>query len=65
MSHFPTNPHDEIQQLKQEKNDLLAALLRIKIRAYNEEPCEEIEDAQRDLRHVYALASSALDKVKP
>jgi hypothetical protein len=44
---------------------LTEALKRIERRAFNEEPCEELEDAQRDLRVIYSTARAALASVEP
>ena len=43
---------------------LEAALQKIEQRAYNEEPAEELEDCQRDLRHIHAIACQALESAK-
>jgi hypothetical protein len=41
---------------------MLEALRRIEMRASSEAPCEELEDVQRDLRHIHATAVAAIAK---
>ena len=43
-----------------QRERLRFALERIKIRASSDAPVEELEDAQRELRHIYATACDAL-----
>jgi hypothetical protein len=54
----------EIARLRAANAALTEALKRIERRAFNEEPCEELEDAQRDLRVIYSTARAALASVE-
>lgn len=53
----------ECARLALEKAELVKALETIKMRAHSEEPAEELEDAQRDLRHIYATALAVLARI--
>ena len=46
-----------------ERESMRVALERIKIRASSDAPAEELEDAQRDLRHIYTIACDALSNI--
>ena len=37
------------------------ALIKIQVRANSDAPCEELEDVQRDLGHIHAIATEALN----
>lgn len=43
-----------------ERDKLRMALTKIKLRSFSDAEAEELEDAQRDLRHIHATASDAL-----
>jgi hypothetical protein len=51
-----------IKELEADKAELLASMKIIQLRANSEEPAEELDDAQRDLRHIFATATSAIAK---
>jgi len=52
------------EKQKAETDRLRAALASIKARAFSDAPVEELEDAQRDLRHIYATADCAIAQLK-
>lgn len=52
----------EVAALKALRDELVGAMKRIRQRAASDAPCEELEDAQRDLRHIFAIADAALAK---
>jgi hypothetical protein len=56
--------HADNARLRAANAALTEALKRIERRAFNEEPCEELEDAQRDLRVIYSTARAALASVE-
>jgi hypothetical protein len=41
---------------------MLAALRKIEMRAFSDAPAEEMEDVQRDLRHIYEYARAAIER---
>jgi hypothetical protein len=55
----------ENASLRADKAALVDALMLIKRRAFSDAPAEELEDVQRDLRHIHAAASKALSGAKP
>lgn len=54
----------EIDRLQSLNAELVAALDKIEMRAHSDASAEELEDAQRDLRHIHATAKAALAKSK-
>ena len=53
-----------LEALLIDREHLRVALGSIKARAFSDAPSEELEDVQRDLRHIYATAFNALAGLK-
>lgn len=53
-------PDKDMQDAVARIEELEEAMRRIVQRAYSEAQVEEIEDCQRDLRHIHAIATAAL-----
>lgn len=50
----------ESAELNRQNAELLEALKQIQLSAFSTAPAEELEDAQRDLRNIYAISSAML-----
>jgi hypothetical protein len=60
LSQIPAEVAAEVASLRAANAKLVDALMLIKRRAFSDAPAEELEDVQRDLRHIHAAASKAL-----
>ena len=64
MASFARQLERELTAEQEKVKQLREALEKIKIHAFSDSPAEELEDAQRDLRHVYETARAILEKTK-
>lgn len=50
------------EHLQREREILLDAMTMIRMRATSDAQVEELEDCQRDLRHIFAMSQAAIAK---